>query len=141
MLYLSSVQFGHKSNVNQPKTQIKQDKNARRARKYPCHTPFAPASRRDTRHRQKANAAKAIAPPTYPTDAMERCVQAAPPTHVPHPMPKLNMPEKMDMDTAVASCGECAIISLCKDTLNAVATMPHRAHSDTTAGTSSDARK
>ena len=71
MLYLSSVQFGHKSNVNQPKTQTKQDKNACRACKCRSYMPFA-ASRRDTRHRQKANAAKAIAPPTYPTEAPDK---------------------------------------------------------------------
>ena len=45
----------------------------------------------------------------------------------PVPMPKLKMPEKMLIATAVPSCGANFMISSCIATLNAVPANPHRA--------------
>ena len=48
---------------------------------------------------------------------MEECEQTNPPAKAPHPMPRLNMPENIDIDTAVASGGDKLMISDCMDTL------------------------
>lgn len=52
----------------------------------------------------KANTANA--PPAYPIPDKERYMHIEPPTNVPHPIPKLKMLGKIDMDMEVAFCGE-----------------------------------
>lgn len=47
---------------------------------------------------------------------------------MPHAIPRLKMPEKMDIDTDVASTGELFMISACSTTLEAVKAIPHKAH-------------
>ena len=55
---------------------------------------------------------------------IDRCVQTIPPIKAPVPMPKLNIPEKIDIATEVCDCGVSVMISDCIATLNAVADIP-----------------
>ena len=55
---------------------------------------------------------------------IDRCVQTIPPIKAPVPMPKLNIPEKIDIATEVCECGVSVMISDCIATLNAVADIP-----------------
>ena len=55
---------------------------------------------------------------------IDRCVQTIPPINAPVPMPKLNIPEKIDIATEVCDCGVSVMISDCMATLNAVADIP-----------------
>ena len=55
---------------------------------------------------------------------IDRCVQTIPPIKAPVPMPKLNIPEKIDIATEVCDCGVAVMISDCIATLNAVADIP-----------------
>ena len=50
-------------------------------------------------------------------------------------MPKLNIPEKIDIATEDCDCGESVMISDCIATLNAVADNPHKAQIIIVAGT------
>ena len=63
-------------------------------------------------------------PPTIPILLIERCVHTYPPMKAPVPMPRLKMPEKMDMATDVDSCVVWLMISDCIEILNAVLTIP-----------------
>ena len=52
---------------------------------------------------------------------IDRCVQTISPIKAPVPMPKLNIPEKIDIATEVWAAGVSVMISDCIATLNAVA--------------------
>ena len=55
---------------------------------------------------------------------IDRCEQTKPPIKAPVPMPKLNIPEKIDIATEVWAAGVSVMISDCIATLNAVADIP-----------------
>ena len=57
---------------------------------------------------------------------IEIYVQRRPPSQVPEPMPRLKMPEKMDMATGASALVVTWMVSACSPTLKAVAAMPHR---------------
>ena len=60
-------------------------------------------------------------------------MQTVPPSQVPQPIPRLKMPEKMDMATAEAASEEAFMVSDWKATLKAVAQMPQSTHRAITA--------
>lgn len=62
------------------------------------------------------------------------CVQTAPPISAPVPMPKLNIPENIDIATEVCAGGVPEMISDCMDTLKAVADIPRSTQRTMTAG-------
>ena len=80
-------------------------------------------------------------PPTIPILLIERCVHTCPPMKAPVPMPKLKMPEKMDMATDVDSCVVWLMISDCIEILNAVLTIPQRTSKPMTAAALSNVQK
>lgn len=62
-----------------------------------------------------------------------------PPISAPEPIPRLKMPEKIDIETAVVPAGETLIISDCIDTLYAVCVIPHTMQRQMVAGMYADA--
>lgn len=60
--------------------------------------------------------------PIYEIDILSHTY---PPIKAPEPIPRLNIPENIDIDTAVVPSGETLIISDCIDTLYAVCVIPH----------------
>lgn len=68
-------------------------------------------------------------PPAHPIQARERCVLTIPPNRLPVAMPRLKIPEKIDIATAVPFSGVLRITSAWQVTLNAVPAIPHTAHS------------
>ena len=81
---------------------------------------------------QNAKAKTAITAPAMPMPAIEMWVHTSPPMRAPLPMPRLKMPEKIDIATDVAAGGAMLMISDCIATLNAVTAAPHSTNVATT---------
>lgn len=64
---------------------------------------------------------------------IEAYVQTSPPKNVPQPIPRLNIPENIAIETDVPAAGEQFMISDCMATLNAVTDIPQSEQSRVTA--------